>query len=159
MTSGIGGIGNLSALFEIETTMTVTGNVFGNIYAVFDAEADLIVSIRATGNLEADFDILARPSAFDISQEIWNATASGYNNPGTMGEKVNDAGSASNPWTEVIESGLTAAEVMRIILSVQAGKSDVSGTTVTFRDVGDTKNRVTASMTGSERTTITLDGS
>jgi hypothetical protein len=80
-----------------------------------------------------------------------------------MGEKLNDAGSGSNPWTEVIESGLTAAEVLRIILAVQAGKTNIvdnggGSATVTFRDVADTKNRVEADMQDSERIDVTLDG-
>lgn len=58
-----------------------------------------------------------------------------------------------------IDGAVTLKEALAIILAVVAGKSDIDGTTITFRDVADTKNRVSASMTGSERTTITLDGS
>lgn len=158
MLADLKATGILAANLDAETTYTVVGNMVANIYAELDVEGSLTCDLKATGNLSTDFDILARPSAFDIAQEVWNATASGYNNVGTMGEKVNDAGSGSNPWTEVIESGLTAAEILRLIAAVQFGKSDISGSTITFRDVGDTKNRVSATMTGSERTSITLDG-
>lgn len=38
-------------------------------------------------------DVGATPSAEDIAQAIWNASASKYNNAGTMGSKVNTASS------------------------------------------------------------------
>jgi hypothetical protein len=104
----------------------------------------------------------ARPSAFDIVQEILNAQSSQYDNPNTIGEKINSSGSSGNPWTEVIESGLTAGEVMKIIAAVLAGKTiitDLGGgnATVKFRDVNDTKDVLTADMEGSERKDIELN--
>ena len=60
-------------------------------------------------------------------------------------------------WDEVLEGGYTAGELLRVLAAVAAGKTDITGTTVTFRDVNDTTDRVVASMTGSERTTVTLD--
>ena len=107
-------------------------------------------------------DVAASPSAYDIAQAVWQAQAAGFNTAGTMGEKLNDAGSASNPWTEVIESGYTAAEILRLLAAVSFGKSTITdlgggNATVTFRDIADTKDRIEAGMTGSERTTITID--
>ena len=62
----------------------------------------------------------------------------------------------------LVESGITVEEVLRILLAVAAGKTaitDLGGglATVVFRDTNDTKDRVTASMDGSERTSVTLD--
>lgn len=69
----------------------------------------------------------------------------------------------ANVWGKVVESGLTAEELMRIVTAFASGKTgivDLGGgvATVTFRDVADTKNRITGTMTGSERTAVTLDG-
>lgn len=96
-----------------------------------------------------------------IASAVWSSTASSYNSAGTMGEKLNGAGSAGNPWTQVIDSGLTAAQVMKIILAVQTGKSTIvdhgGGTaTIVFKDKAGTADVVTADMTGSARTTVTL---
>ena len=117
-------------------------------------------TLTAIGELEAALLVTGTGlSTANVGQAVWAALAASNNTTGTMGEKLNDAGSASNPWTEVIESGLTAAEILKIILAVQAGKTTISGSDVSFRDVDDTKDRVFAEMTGSERTTVTLDGS
>jgi hypothetical protein len=69
----------------------------------------------------------------------------------------------ASPWTETIESGYTAAQILRILAAVAAGKTNIidlggGAATVEIRDLGDTKNRVVAGMTDSERSTVTLDG-
>jgi len=56
-----------------------------------------------------------------------------------------------------VESGITLKQALRALLAVAVGKTDISGSIVTFRDPNDTTDRVVASMTGSERTTVTLD--
>ena len=70
---------------------------------------------------------------------------------------------ASEIWHYMLENDLDAEEVMRILLSVAAGKSSITdlgggNATVAFRDQGDTKDRVSASMTNAERTSTTVDG-
>jgi hypothetical protein len=56
-----------------------------------------------------------------------------------------------------VEGSISLKEALRLLLAVAVGKTTISGSTVTFRDLADTKARITASMTGSERTTITRD--
>jgi hypothetical protein len=152
-------VANLIA--SISASMSVTDAQLGAIVGLIASmTASISVSANnfATAELEADISSQTELSPGALAASLWNAVASDYNTSGTMGEKLNDAGSASNPWTEVIESGYTAEEVLRILLAVAAGKTDINGTTVTFRNVADDANRVTATMTGSERTSITLNG-
>jgi hypothetical protein len=151
---------------SISASMTLTDAQLGaivDLIAALSAQGSFTnANDFATAEISADISSLTPLSPQSLATALWNSVAADYNETGTMGEKLNDAGSASNPWTEVIESGYTATEVLRILLAVAAGKTDIvdtgSGTaTVTFRDVNDTKNRVSAEMTGSERTTITLN--
>lgn len=72
------------------------------------------------------------------------------------------SGSSSNVWEQVIEGTYTAEQIMRMLASVMAGKTNITDNgnntaTVVFRDLSDTEDRVTAEMTGSERTNITLN--
>lgn len=65
-------------------------------------------------------------------------------------------------WENVIDSGLTAEEILRLLICVAAGKTSIADlggglATVIFRDIADSKDRVTAAMDGSERTSVTLD--
>lgn len=60
----------------------------------------------------------------------------------------------------IVEGDKTIGEVLRIFLSVLAGKSSrMPDGTLRFRDLADTKDRVVATVDSScNRLTITLDG-
>jgi hypothetical protein len=69
---------------------------------------------------------------------------------------------AAQVWNYILDNGQTAAELMRLRASIDAGLTTITdngggNATVTFRDLADTKDRLVAEMTGSERTNITLD--
>ena len=59
----------------------------------------------------------------------------------------------------IVDGTLTMRETLRLMGAVFYGRSNIAGNIVTFRDVANTKDRVTATMTGNTRTGITLDGS
>jgi hypothetical protein len=60
-----------------------------------------------------------------------------------------------------VESGVSLKEALRLLLAVAVGKTgiDVSGPSpiVTFRDLADTKNRITATMDESTRVSVSVD--
>lgn len=156
-----------SLLADISASMTITdaqlGAIVSMLASLFGTLTKTDANVFATADMSADMSLENEFSPTKLADAVWNALASSYNLAGTMGEKLNASGSASNPWTETIESTLDAREVLRILLAVAAGKTTITPgvgdtATVTFRDVDDSKNRVTADMTGSERTSVTMDG-
>jgi hypothetical protein len=93
-----------------------------------------------------------------VASAVWAATAGDNNNIGTMGEKLNDAGSAANPWTEVIESGFTAAEILRLLASHAAGAATgLEGATPRFKSLDGTKTRIDGTYAAGERGITNLD--
>lgn len=89
---------------------------------------------------------------------MWAAAATANNTAGTMGEKLNDAGSGSNPWTEVIESGYTAAEILRLLAAVAAGSATgLESGSQAFTGLDGTTERVTGTYSGGTRTITGLD--
>lgn len=64
-------------------------------------------------------------------------------------------------WAYVVEGSYTALHYMRLMASALLAKLSGGGTaTNTFRDTGDTKNRITATVDADgNRTAVTLDGS
>jgi hypothetical protein len=66
---------------------------------------------------------------------------------------------ANAVWTQALEAGYTAEEMMRIMSAALAGEVSGAGTsTVTIRDIADTKSRIVASVDGTgNRTALTLD--
>lgn len=135
LTADLRATGNAEASFAVEVDMTADALMRSNVAVAFAVDLDLTASLRAAGNMAARFDLVGRPSAVDIAQEVWN----GF----------------------VVESGLSGAEVLRVLLAVAAGKTNIAAgppVVVTFRDQADTKNRVRAEMDGSERDAVTIDG-
>ena len=63
-------------------------------------------------------------------------------------------------FTAVLDGTITIEQALNIMLAALAGKSTGGGTTtVTFRDVGDTKARITATVDAQgNRTSVTVDG-
>lgn len=66
---------------------------------------------------------------------------------------------ARGVWQEVLDSGFSAEELMRLFASVLSGKVSGAGTgTETFRDLADTKARIVATVDASgNRTALTRD--
>ena len=104
--------------------------------------------------------LLNRPSALDIAQSVWLSDAASLNATGTTGNKLNASGSAGDPWSAIIESGLTASQAMRLIVAALAGKvSGADGSTVTIRNaVADDADRIIATVDADgNRTAFTYD--
>ena len=71
-------------------------------------------------------------------------------------------GATIGGWSEPIDNGLTGAQLLQLMASVLFGKTSITDlggglATVKFRDLEDSKDRVTADMDGSERTDVTLN--
>ena len=69
----------------------------------------------------------------------------------------------SGVWNEVLEGTLTAKDVQRILLAVAAGITNITdlgggAATVKFYGQDDTTERVVATMSGSARTDVTVNG-
>jgi len=74
---------------------------------------------------------------------------------------VDNAAIADAVHDEVVEGTVTLRQALRLFLSVMTGKSSGGGTTsITFRDIGDTKNRlnVTVDSKGNRTAVNTRDG-
>lgn len=163
LTSDI--IGN----WNMVTSLIGSNNFSGAIKAFAEISANpqgnnafIINNGAVVGSMNANITSLSELSPESLASSVWSALAAQYNQSGTMGEKMNGAGSVGNPWTEIIEGTYTAAEVLRLLSSVIAGKTTIvdnggGNATVVFRDINDTVNRVDATMADSERINVTLN--
>jgi hypothetical protein len=154
--------GALSASGNADITFTVNNATLG---AIVDAIGAALVqfsnsaTIRATGNLSGDITPFTELSPQSLSAAVWSALASSYNAPGTMGEKLNDAGSAANPWTEVIDGTYTASDLLKLIAASAAGELAGSpGGPILIKSVNGTTVRITATVDANgNRTGVTYD--
>ena len=79
--------------------------------------------------------------------------------PAAVGDVPSAANIATAVWGFVTASTYTATQVMRLLVSVMTGKSSGGGTTtVVFRDIDDTKDRVIATVdSNGNRTSVVRD--
>ena len=152
----------LAAIGASTITITAEGDTLeaigwpeGSATITINGEADPM----AIGFMEGTTDYTTDLTAVAVARAVWEALAADSNITGTMGEKLNDAGSASNPWTEVIDGSYTAEKIFKVIAAALGGKSSGGGTTqIKFRDLSDTKDVITATIdVNNNRTTISLD--
>jgi hypothetical protein len=71
------------------------------------------------------------------------------------GDVLSTSNVADAVWSALSEGNFSYAQVMQIIAATLAGKTSNSGQT--FRDLSDSKDRVTGTVTGGERTAVTYD--
>lgn len=94
----------------------------------------------------------------NVGPAVWAAIATQNDTAGSMGEKLNDAGSASNPWTEVIKSGYTAAQILKMIAAaVQGDASGLESGSPVFKGLDGTTERITATYSSGTCTVTDRD--
>jgi hypothetical protein len=134
--TGTGGITNaqLQALLELAATITGVGGVsatatgIGNAGAGLVGDGGIVSTPSGIGDMAAIIRGYGELTPEGIRDAIWDAVATEYDASGTMGAKLNAAGAAGDPWASVLESGLSAADILRIVLSAVAGRREGIGT-------------------------------
>lgn len=120
--------------YEGNHVLTVTGNLFSR-----DGLSPFVSTLGA-------YNVSIRSKYSSLTQTAGS---------GGSGATANDI------WNSQLEGSVTAKQLLRLISSVLIGETSITSTgdsaTVIFRDVNDTTNRITASMSGSQRTNITTN--
>lgn len=142
--------GRLNATLDMTGSGGLTAAMTGLGNMVLDAlgQGDLDATIAAFGDMEIDLVVTGTGlSTANVGAAVWQALAASFNSPGTMGEKLNDAGSAANPWTEDLsgpQTAGTAGYMLKIVQQILRNKQitdpdtgvmtvyDDDGTTVLF---------------------------
>jgi len=146
--------GLLSADLVVTGTGLTTANVGPAVWSAIAASNDVVGTMGEKLN---DAGAAGNP---------WAADAASNNSPGTMGEKLNQvaadvptaAEAAQAVWEYIVDSGFSAEEVIRLVASMTAANaSGLEGIAPQFRDLADTKTRISATYIGGNRTIDTLD--
>jgi len=144
----------LSAALSGSGVAAGTATGLGALIAALTGSSSLSPTLTGTGAMAADLVVTGTGlTTANVGEAVWSAIASSNNTTGTMGEKLNDAGSASNPWTEVIESGYTAAEILKLLAAVAQGDaSGLEGSSPVFKSIDGLTDRITATYSSGTRT-------
>ncbi len=130
MIAAIAGSGTLTGSMvgtvQFVADLAGSGNITGALNMLSGMVANLagqgLISSDLKGKLFMEADIYVNESQATVNQivdGVLEATASEHNNPGTIGEKINDAGSAGDPWgTDVVSGGYTGNQAGKIIQDI-----------------------------------------
>lgn len=126
MAVAIAGSGTLSASMVGVVNMACGLAGSGDVTAAMGALAFCVAALSGSGSLASDLrgklsmssDIYVNQAEETVQQivdAVWNALAAEYDLTGTMGEKLNGAGSAGDPWTTDLSSYNTAQTAGKIL--------------------------------------------
>lgn len=99
---------NMAASLAASGDLTGSLTALGNMIAAMSATGSMSPTMNATANMEADITPFTELSPESLAAAVWNAAAASFNGSGTMGNKLNGAGSAGDPWTTDLTSYTTA---------------------------------------------------
>lgn len=127
----------------------------------FSADADFSADLKGRLSMEGSWSPYTELSPENLAASVWNSLAASFNAPGTMGELLNGAGSAGDPWIANIEGTHNAREVLRVLLAVAAGDAQVPPGVgaFTFKSQDGETDRVVGTIDESgERVVSVVDG-
>jgi hypothetical protein len=121
--AGVGALqGGLSLGLSLATTLSGTGALSPSLGLLVGMIANLsgsgTVSANLTGIARLEASIFVNVSTATVNElvaGVWNALAADYNATGTMGEAMNGAGSAGNPWITDLSAYNTANTAGKIL--------------------------------------------
>jgi len=109
------------AILQMAADLNGAGSIAGALQAIghliagITADASLSPEMNATANMEADITPFTELSPENLAASVWNAIAADFDSNGTMGEKLNAAGTAGDPWTTDLTAYNTANTAGKIL--------------------------------------------
>lgn len=109
MAASLAGSGDftasLSLIAFVVTEMTGSGGVSGTPFG--------------TADMSATFTSSSTLSPESLAEAVWNSLAASFNTAGTMGNKLNSAASAGDPWGTELPGAYTNSQAGAIIAQIQ----------------------------------------
>lgn len=153
---------------QAAVTATLAG--LGRLAVSLAGQSATTGAIPAKGSMGAQIRSYSDLSPEGLASAVWRALAAASNDPNTMGALLHDAAaggggggaSAEQVWsTPDIEAGLTPRAVLRALLAVAAGETEITSlgggnATVRFKAQDGSTDRVVVQMDDSTRTSSTI---
>lgn len=114
----------LVGVVALQSSLTGTGSLTAGLSLIafmnagLDGNGTLTAELRGTLSLAASIYVnQSEATVQQIVDGVWNAIAADYNTAGTMGNKLNSAGSAGDPWSTNLPGTYTADQAGYLLLA------------------------------------------
>lgn len=139
-------------------TITLSGTALLGALGGVAGQAGITLSasaaIKAIGLLSGLSTNETEFSAAALANAVWQAVAADYNTAGTMGQKLNGAGSAGDPWSADVDGGYaegTAGDYINRIKKYVANRLVVSGGAYSIKEDDGTTEFEGGTISSTER--------
>lgn len=116
---------DISGRLLASATLAGQGNIsaslgaLANAIAAINATSTTAVDFTAKGDFGADIKSYSDLSPQGLANAVWNALASSFNESGTMGNKLNSASAAGDPWGALLPGTYADGEAGKILSQIQ----------------------------------------
>ncbi len=112
---------SLQATASLSASISASASVSANLSSLAFCVSNIIASASVSGtfkgvaNMQAEVTPFTELSPQSLAAAVWNALAADFYEAGTMGEKLNGAGSAGDPWTTTLPGAYADGTAGKII--------------------------------------------
>lgn len=127
--SALNGSGTLTAsmtsIVQVASTMAGSGNLSGSLKLLagvvcsMTGSGEITANLKGIANLEADITPFTELSPENLAASVWNSLAASFNTAGTMGNKLNSAASAGDPWSTALPGSYADGEAGKILAQIK----------------------------------------
>jgi len=153
MASALAGSGDLTASLNliafVVSELTGSGTMSGTFFG--------------TASLSADISSSSTLSPENLAAAVWNSIAASFNTAGTMGNKMNSAASAGDPWSTNLPASYTGAQAGAIMDRIQTLVDELhkiqgldAANPMTVTPTSRTSGSIDLGITGDGETTTTV---
>ena len=153
MASALAGEGDITASLNLIAFVVseITGS--GTIEGTFKGNASLSADISSSSTLSPE----------NLAAAVWNSIAASFNTAGTMGNKMNSAASAGDPWSTPLPGSYLSTEAGGILAQIQTLVDELHkieglslGNPMEVTQTNRTAGTINLDITGDGETTTTV---
>lgn len=148
-----------AGMYDLELTAAQVNFLGRAKLIIFDTDVHLTVIEEFEVISQSWYDAMFGTGAISSAVAIGGIASTAFA-AGAIDSAATNDNFIAEIWAKVVEGTLTAEQILKICLAALAGKAAGGGTaTITFRDVADSKNRISATVTNvGNRSAVVLDG-
>jgi len=147
-------VGTLIASALLQASLVGDGSVVGTLSvagtgqsANLSGAGSVTANLTAVASMTANINCESELSPLNLAAAVWNAVSTQYNVVGTMGNKLNAAGAAADPWTTVLDGSYSAGDLMRLMSAALAGElAGAPAGPILIKSVDGATLRITATV-------------
>jgi len=120
LSASIVGLLNMSIDLEGSGDLAASLSGIGNMLIDLEGSGNLDATIAAFGKMSIDIVVTGTGLTLEnVRAAVWNAIAADFNESGTMGNKMNSAARAGDPWSTFLPGSYGDGEAGKILAQIQ----------------------------------------